>query len=266
MPWSPFDILLSLPAFALVLFRLTGLVLAAPVLASRYVPVRIRGALLVVLAAMVYPVVALPEYRQVTLPAALAGAVSEVMIGAAIGLSLSLLLTGAEVVGEVVGQQAGLALGRVFDPTINDETSVVGQIYAVVFTTIFLVAGGHRAAVAAVLDTYEVIPILSYGFESGVVLLLVEMLTAAFVLGIRLAAPVVIALFLTATALGFLSRTMPQLNILTVGFTVRAIVAIAVAAIALASCDDLMLDAIFNALETIRSVFGVDPAATRLVS
>ncbi len=92
------------------------------------------------------------------------------------------------------------------------------------------------------------------------------MLTAAFVLGIRLAGPVLIALFLTGTAMGFLSRTMPQLNILSIGFTVRVMVALGVAGFALAGYQDVLVDAVWTAFETIRLHMGLDPYPRGLVN
>jgi flagellar biosynthetic protein FliR len=70
--------------------------------------------------------------------------------------------------------------------------------------------------------------------------------------------PVLIALFLTAVALGFLSRTMPQFNILTVGFTLRILLSLGVAGIALTSCQELLIDAIWDGLDMVRSTFGLD--------
>jgi len=100
--------------------------------------------------------------------------------------------------------------------------------------------------------------LLSFRPGESVVLLLAEMLTAAFIVGIRLAAPVLIALFLSGTALGFLSRTMPQLNILSVGFTLRALITLSVAAIALGAGEGLLLDAVWDGLDMIRASFGLE--------
>ena len=153
-----------------------------------------------------------------------------------------------------------------FNPATDSQVSITGQVYTIAFTIVFLLAGGHRAAVAALLDTFAVIPVLSFQMNESVILLLAEMLAAAFILGIRLAGPVLIALFLVGTALAFLSRTMPQLNILTVGFAIRAIVALAVAALAMGASGDLFVDAIWDGVERIRLTFGRDPALSRLVN
>ncbi|UCC28947.1 MAG: flagellar biosynthetic protein FliR [Phycisphaerales bacterium] len=266
MPWPLLDILLALPAYALVLFRISGLMLTAPVYGSRLIPVRIRAALTLTVAAVVFPLVRSQAPAEMTLSMALVGGVREMMIGAIIGLAMGVLLMGAEVAGLIVGRQAGLALANVYDPNANQQATIVGQVYTISFTLLFLLVGGHRATMAAVLDTFDVIPLLSFRFEESFVLLLVEMLAAAFILGIRLAGPVLLALFMLGTALAFLSRTMPQLNILTVGFTVRLLAAVAVAALALSACQDVLLDAVWDGVELVRATFGLDPGDTRLVS
>ncbi len=272
MPWPIADILLALPAYALVLFRLSGLFMTAPIFGSTVIPVRVRAAFAATLAAMIFPIVGGQAPERITVAAALVGGVGEMMIGAAIGLSLSIFVIGAEVAGLMVGRQAGLALSEVLDPTMNEKRSVVGQLYSISLVLVFLVAGGHRATLAALLDTYEVIPLLSLGLAPGpqfnetIILLLTQMLGAAFMFGVRLAGPVLIALFMSATALSFLSRTMPQFNILTVGFPVRIFVALTVAGLVLGSCQDLMLNAVWDALETVREAFGLDPYPKGMVT
>ena len=54
----------------------------------------------------------------------------------------------------------------------------------------------------------------------------ISVLSGAFLLGIRVAGPALIAIFLATLALGFISRTMPQLNILAAGFPVRIVLSL----------------------------------------
>lgn len=266
MPWLLTDILSSLPAFALVLFRLAGLFLTAPIYRSTMIPMRIRVALAAVIAVLIFPLVRADVPADATLAMAVVGGVGEMMIGATIGLGIAILALGAELAGMMIGQQAALGLAQVFNPNLETQTSILGQLYSMSFMFVFLLAGGHRATMAAVLDTYQVVPVLSFRFDETIVLLLIELLTASFVLAIRLAGPVLIALLLTETAMGVVSRTIPQLNILTVGFTLRIMMALAVAALALVASKQLLLDAVWDALSLIRSAFGLDPNDLRLVT
>lgn len=265
MPWPIVQIVLALPTFALVLFRLTGFMLAAPIFGSTVLPARIRGALAITVAAMIFPSVAHQAPAELTITGALVGGVGELLIGLSAGLALAMFFLGAEVGGLIVARQAGIALGNVFDPTRNEQTTIVGQVYNITLVILFLLAGGHRAAMAALLDTFQVLPLLSSQSSESVVLLLVEMLTAALIIGIRLAGPVLIALFLTTTAMGFLSRTMPQMNILSVGFTLRVMVALGVAGLALTHSREMLLDSVWDALSMVREGMGLDPTRLRLV-
>lgn len=265
MPWSVVEIPLALPAFALVFFRLSGLMMTAPIYSTTLMPRRVKAAMVIVIAAVIFPLVRSQAPADITLGAAIVGGVGEMMIGAIIGLALSAMLSGAEVAGLMVGREAGLDIAEVFDPTQNEQASLTGQIYTITLTLVFLIAGGHRATMAALLDTFEVIPLLSFRFDESFVVMLVEAIASAFIMGIRVAAPVLIALFLLGTGLAFLSRTMPQLNVLSVGFTVRALLALGIAASALALSQDVFLDAIWTALEAVRTSFGLDPTSRHMV-
>lgn len=260
MPLDVSKLYLTLPALALVFFRLVGLVMTAPLLSAVVIPRRVRAAMVMVLAVMIFPmVVAVPGVLDASLSTVVVGGVTELMIGAAVGLSLTLLLMGAQVAGELISQQAGMSLGEVINPFLGANVSVLTQVYAMVVTLFFLLADGHRAMMAALLDTFAVIPVLSYQPGDSIVLLLLEAVTSAFILGVRLAAPVVIALFLTETALALLSRTMPQLNILSVGFSLRVMLALAVAALTLTASESTLLRAIGDGLDLVRGAFGLGP-------
>lgn len=257
MPWPLIDILMALPVFAAILFRIGGLILTAPVLGSNLIPMRIRAAFAMVIAAMIFPIVRQHAPGDMTLATLLVSGVAEFMIGASIGLALMIVMICSQVAGAMVGQQAGLAMSQVANPLDNVETTAIAQVYTVVLTLVFLIVGGHRAAMSALLDTYKAIPLLSFQMDDSIVLLFAELLTAAFIMGVRIAGPVVIALFLTETAVGFVSRTVPQLNIMTIGFGIRLLVTLGVAAISFQASEGLFVDAIWDGLATIRESFGV---------
>lgn len=253
------EILLALPVFALILFRLGGVVMTAPILSSGAIPIRIRVALVFTLSAMIFPILKGQAPRDLPLMTIITAGVGELFIGMTIGLCVTVLISAAEVAGMAIAQQAGLALGEVFNPTYDDQSSVLGQMYGITFMTVLLIAGGHRETIAAVLDSYQVMPMLSTTPNESYLMLLVEMTTASFILGIRLAGPVLIALLLTTVMLGIISRAMPQLHILTVGFTFKVIMTMALIAFSLGACKGILLDAVWAGFETIRSGLGIDP-------
>ena len=205
--------------FTLVLSRVSGLMLTAPIFGSSAAPLQVRAFLAVAVSLLVLPAQlgSGPEYPGTT-PNYLIYLAGEVLVGVTIGLGLLLLLGGIQVAGQIIGQLSGMALADVFNPTFDSESPVFGQLLYFVVLAVFVLMGGHRQLMAALLDTFAVIPPGS-GFMAGSVLdTLIAALTQSFVVGIRAAAPVMTALLLATFVLGLISRTLPQLNILAVGF------------------------------------------------
>lgn len=264
MPLPALDILVILPSFALVLFRISGMVMTSPVYGSTVIPVRIRAALTFALALVTFPLLRGQLPPAPTFAAIVSGALGELMIGAAIGLAMTILLLAGEVAGTLIGQQAGLSLGEVSNPMQDHQASALGQIYTTVLTLVFLIAGGHRAILVAVMDTFAIIPVMTMRDTESVVVLLTETLTAAFIAGIRIAGPAMIALFLAALTLAVLSRAMPQLNILSVGFTMKVILALGVAWLSLSFCQGLLLQFVADGLDTVRAAFHLPPVRLRV--
>lgn len=248
---------LMLPLFAMVLLRISGLMITAPIYGSQVIPIRVRAMFAVGISLAVFPVVSMRVPADVTLAGVIGGAFGELLIGLIMGLGLSLVFMGAELAGMVIGQQAGLSLGQVFDPVTGTEVTTLGQVFFVVAMLIFLIVGGHRELMRALLDTYEVIPPLSYRFSDSMLDMTVDLMRGSFILAMRLAGPALISLLIASLVMGFLSRTMPQLNILSVGFVLRALVALGAAALALAASQAVMVGAIEDSIERIREAFGL---------
>jgi len=246
-----------LPAFALSLFRVGGMFLAAPFFGGSVIPVRIRGAVVVVLAIVMTPMVVAQTPRSIEFSSVIAGGLCEVLLGLVIGLVFAIILMCAEVAGTLAAQQAGLSLSEVINPLQDTQTSVLGQSYMTIFGLCFLAVGGHRAMIAALLDSYRAVPVLTVVVNDSVLLLLIDAVSSAFSFGIRLAGPVLVALFLTETALGFVSRTVPQLNILSVGFAIRGLVALGVIAISVTTSEGLLLKAFNEGIGLLRAALNL---------
>jgi len=246
---------LVLPRFALVLVRVTGLLLTAPILGSEVVPVRIRAGFAAVVAMLMFPLVAPTLPAEMSLGTVLAGLPGELLIGLTMGLALGLVFVGVQIAGMVVGQQAGMALGEVYNPVMDSDSSVLGQTFFLTALAIFVLVGGHRELMRALLDTYATIPVLSYRVQPATLELVTDVLTGAYALGLRMAAPVLISLLIATLVTGFLSRTMPQLNILSIGFPIRALISLGLCGFVLAASGPAVVDALSDVFARLRQAF-----------
>jgi len=249
---------LLVPGYLLVLFRVAGLVMAAPLFGSNAIPTHLRVLFAAAIALMVFPAVLPMVPADLTIPAVLAGVVSEIMIGLVMGVAIHAVFAGAELAGVLVGQQGGLSLGQTYNPAMDESTTALGQLYFIVLFLIFVLAGGHRAVIGGLLDSFRAIPLLSFGVDESHIGLIAELLQSACTMALRLAGPCLIAMFMTTIALGFLSKTMPQLNVLSVGFMVRIVVLFVVGGLALSGSQGVFDDGCYDALVEIRAVLGLN--------
>ncbi len=214
------------PVFLLVLFRVGGIMATAPVFSSMVIPIPIRAMFALVIALAVFPLVppvaALPN----TIPSLIVAVALEMLIGITMGFALSLIFIGIELGAEMVSHQMGLAMANLVDPMTQNSTQVLSQFYTLLATVIFILLNGHVKLLISLLDTFGTIPLMAVKMTRDTLDIIVSILNGSFMLAIRVAGPALIAIFLATLALGFISRTMPQLNILAAGFPIRILLAL----------------------------------------
>ncbi len=244
MPLELVGLYLKLPVFALVAARLTGLLLFQPVLGSLAVPVQVRALLIIGLAALLTPVVPVPPSLPDSPTGVAVAALGELLLGALLGLAGMLCFYGLQLAGLLLAQESGLAYGQILDPTTEEEDTLLGAFYLQLGLVLFLVLGGHRVLVSVCLDTFRTLPLLgATPATTHGAALLVDTLALGAHLALRVAAPALLALFLVNVALGFISRTMPQLNVLAVGFSLKPLVTLLIMAAALPAGAEAFVDA-----------------------
>lgn len=207
--------------FALVLARILGLFLGAPILSNTSLPMRIRVAISSLLA-----VAMMATVHADTLPAdgyAFAVAMtSEALVGLAIGLLVRLVFVAFEVAGELQGFQMGLAMANVFDPESQSETAVLGSLYLNLVSISFLLMDGHHLLIRALAASFDAFPVGGALDAAVLTQALHGSASSMWATGARIAAPVTGVLLLMNALLGFLNRVMPQMSIFNVGFPLTA--------------------------------------------
>jgi flagellar biosynthetic protein FliR len=229
------------PAYMLVVVRLGGLFMFAPMLASRMIPARVRALLTIMFAAAIYP--ALPGAWQTPPDAGMFDLLpmifSELLIGATIGLIASLPLMAMEMGGMIMGHQMGLSIARSYNPEADTDSEVLGQVSYYLGMGAFVAIGGLEALYLCILRSFDRIPVGGMGVERIPLDMFVRTLSAGFELALRVAAPVVCAIFLVMIAIGFVMKTMPQINVMSIGFAVKILCGLVVMAASAAVLDQV---------------------------
>lgn len=223
---------------ALLLVRPGMIVMATPFFGALNAPAHIRVGLTMLLAVLMAVASPMPP----SLPATGLAVVilRELAIGLAIAMSVRLLVAGAEFAGHFVGYQIGLSLGSLIDPQSGVRNNVLALLYANVLVVLCLATNVHHAVLRALADSYVQLPVGLGAIGDTVASSVASILGVIFVIGLRIAAPVVVVLLLVEVALGLLARVAPSLNVIIAGAPVRLIAGLLVLAAGLAGLPPLL--------------------------
>lgn len=238
--------------FTFVLARVGGLVLTAPIFSSRALPWKIRIFLSVALALVIAPIeLSMPLATPANLADYAVAVAGELLIGLVLGIGVMVLLSGAQVAGQMISQMSGLSVADVFNPTFDEEAPVLANLLQMVALAVFVAIGGHRLLVGALLDTYASIPLGRGELPLSLGKLVPTLLAECFSLAVRGAAPAIVALLLATIALGLVGRTIPQMNVMAIGFNLNVLVTFLALAFSIGGIAWLFQEQLEPAVETI---------------
>lgn len=203
----------------LLAFRIGGLLLIAPVFASRSIPSMLKAGLVVALTATLFPVASASAIEGVRI--APATALTETLIGFSIGFGVAMLIGAAEIMGDLLAVQIGISGAAALDPLTSHSVPVLGTFASLFAVTLLLSVDGHLIMIEALGESLNMLPIgQPIDFTAGISVML-SWGTTLFVLGTRFAAPVIATVLLANVAIAVLGRAAPQLNILAVAFPIQ---------------------------------------------
>ena len=124
------------------------------------------------------------------------------------------MLSAVDLAGTVAAQASGFANATAFDQTSQVQSTVLTTFFTLIALLLIVVTGVYQTMLSAAVGSYK-------AFVPGQALIfgdmaksLVETLSASFVYGFKIASPFVIMMIILYSAMGVMSRLMPQLNIL----------------------------------------------------
>ena len=248
------------PVFVLVFFRTCGLMLAAPFFGSTKIPKRLKVMLALVMSAGLVNGVALPRAMPDTPLQMAFGIGGEMVFGLVMGLGMSLVFIAVSWAGEIMGQQMGLNMASAFDPQYGQGGSLIGDLYFMLALIIFMAIRGHHAMIDGLAGSFRALPLLAAGVDQDLFDVFTGLMTGATVLAFKVAAPMLVTMLVVDLSLGFIGKTMPQINVMTSGMSLKSGIGIAVLVFGLVLTSDVMRDALFDSMRTLEAAWVTAPA------
>lgn len=205
--------------FGVGLVRPGAVVMAAPTIGGTYLPSLVRVGLTVALALALVPLSTASSTIAVdALPATV---LRELAIGLAIATATRIVVGAAEVAGSLAGVQIGYSYAMLIDPQSGAHNGVLSTLYGLMATALLFAGNVHHLVIEALGTSYMTLPIGVGGFDAAVVPAVAQALLVIFGVGVQLAAPVLVVLLVVDGAMGVLSRAVPFLNVMSIGFGIK---------------------------------------------
>lgn len=215
-----------LTAAMLVMVRLSGLMVFAPVFSSSAIAPRIKVGFVFAMTVLLAPAVAtVPGARPVL---DMRGVLGELGVGLVFGLSLMLLNEALTFAGTLLGLQFSFSLVNLLDPNSMIETAVLGQMLSWLGVLVIIGSGLDRSLLAAVVRSFSAVPVGQAVMQARTGLALATMAGGIFLAGLQLAAPVMAAALAVEVTIALVARLSPQLPAMMVSIPLKTMMSYAV--------------------------------------
>jgi flagellar biosynthetic protein FliR len=205
---------------------MSGLVVFAPFFGGENLLLRARIGLVIFLSFVVMPLAgstinhAIPlNWMDIALLA-----VKEFLVGAVLGYVGSLAFTGMQLAGELVGQQVGFTLANVMDPMTEQEIGIISFFAFTIGLAVFLALNFHLVFLKILALSYEVVGIGAASLTTSTISQMSYMVGQIWETCLSIGGPLLMVMLLVSIVIGFLTRTMPQLNIIVIGLPSRTLI------------------------------------------
>lgn len=205
--------------FFLLIIRISGIFITAPIFSSKNVPIRIRVGLILILALIMFSFL---PYRHFNSNLSFIGyfllVAKELIVGVALGLIPKVLFAAIEFAGTIIGFQMGLGIVNVLDAQSDSQISIIASLKNLMASLLFVILDGHHLFLIMITRSYEKIPIGGFTFTTNKIDIFIRLSADLFIIGLKIGAPLIVALFLANVIMGLMARSVPQMNIFVVGF------------------------------------------------
>ncbi len=171
----------------------------------------------------------------------------EFLVGVAMGFAANTVFFAARFAGGLIDFNMGYQTAMMFNQAATP--TLVGEVKEFATIMLFLFLNGHHYLIEGVYASIQAVPLTTMAFTGSTVELLIKMATTVLILGVKIASPILVALFLTNLSLALLARVAPQTNIFILSFQLKVFVGL----IVLIAAVPLFIYVIKIALGTVQS-------------
>lgn len=212
----------AITSFLLTLMRISLVVFLLPFYGGESIPATIKGAVCIVLALAVWPHLSFAGSYFPAHPFGIALLMlGELLVGLMLGLYVYFIFAGVQTAGQLMGFQMGFSMMQIADPMSGQQMPGLANFLYMVAIVIFLTLDGHLYLLQALAGSFAIMPPGGFVARPELLSEIITLSAHMFILAVKVAGPILAALFLIELALALMARAAPQMNLLIIGMPIK---------------------------------------------
>ena len=185
--------------------------------------------------------------------------ISEVTNGIIFGLISNIAFEILLMAGSLIDVHIGLSMLSTIDPNSKASTTITGNLLHYVALVIFFIVDGHHMLIKVLIESFITLPMGKNLLYGNTMMAMIEIVANYFLIGLKIAIPIVLIIILTDISMGLISRAVPQINVMILGMPVKMLVGIVAIVISLPIILKLFISSISYLPDIFRKIITTVP-------
>jgi len=241
--------------FLLLFIRISSFLSFMPFFNYVNIPMSAKAALSIWLSVLFFPIVPKITF-EINLLNLMLAIFNEVAFAFFVGMALQLIFDILKYAAEQISFVMGFTMANVIDPNFGTQSTILSQFFTWVAILVFLSLGGDHLEILFMSKTFESLPFGAFFNYHNVYEYFVVYMGKYFMIGIGLAFPILAISLMSDIIFGMIMKTMPQFNLLVVGFPIKIGISFIVLIVILSSMMNVFSNEIAQAFRAIMHFIG----------
>ena len=240
--------------FLLLFIRFASLFMVTPIFSHQNIPITIKAMLALFFTLFFYPIMPPLEISIDTLSLAVA-ILSEMLFGLSIGLVLQLAYNIITFAGGQISFTMGFSLASAIDPQTGVSMPIISQFLSLIALIILFSIDLHHWIILYIYHTLPTIKLGGFLLSKNLFDYIIFAGSQMFLVGFVIAFPITALSWLADIIFGMLMKSMPQFNLLVIGFPIKITVAFVVIIAVVSSSMYLLKEEMAQAFNFLEMLF-----------
>ncbi|RAZ54343.1 flagellar biosynthetic protein FliR [Campylobacter hyointestinalis] len=242
--------------FFLLFVRTGALMIFFPFFSHMQIPVVVKTALAFMLTIFLFPLASLSvDVTNLQIEYLILETFAELMFGLCAGVLLMLVFGAIQLAGEQISMIMGFSMASVIDPQSGMNSPLISNILNFIVLLAFLLFDGHHIILQFIAYSLNFIPLGGFYPDGNIVKYTAKGVMNLFLFGFIISFPILALSLLADLIFGMLMKTMPQFNLLVVGFPIKIAIGFVVLAAIISALVKLFTTLMMRVFNDLPSLF-----------